>query len=80
MQLTILGYILVPIFDLNAWWLTLLYMLFMLGVAAAEAISRPPAAYNVRLCLYVAPSGAQSDPYIVWCMSASVPVSGGSRR
>ena len=47
MQLTVLGYILVPIFDLNAWWLNILYMLFMLGVAAAEAISRPPAAYNV---------------------------------
>ena len=40
MQLTILGYILVPIFDLNAWWLNILYMLFMLGVAAAEAISQ----------------------------------------
>ena len=47
-QLMLLGYILVPIFDLDAWWLNLLYALFMLGVASVEAVSRPPAAYTVR--------------------------------
>ncbi len=40
-QLSILGYILVPIFVANRWWLTFLYTLFMLGVAAIEAVSRP---------------------------------------
>ena len=41
MQLSVLGYILVPIFALGRWWLTLLYCLFMLAVASAEAVSRP---------------------------------------
>ena len=47
-QLMLLGYVLVPIFDLDAWWLNLLYTLFMLGVASVEAVSRPPVAYKVR--------------------------------
>lgn len=44
-QLSILGYILVPIFLANRWWLTLLYSLFMLAVAAIEAVSRPAQTY-----------------------------------
>ena len=48
-QLSILGYILVPIFLANRWWLTLLYTLFMLVVAAAEAVSRPVQTYNGML-------------------------------
>ena len=47
MQLTVLGYILVPIFEYNRWWLVITYALFMLAVAAAEAISRPRVAFNV---------------------------------
>ena len=58
LQLMLLGYILVPIFDLDAWWLNLLYTLFMLGVASAEAVSRPAAAYNVRTA--VAPAWQRS--------------------
>lgn len=48
-QLSLLGYILVPIFTANRWWLTLLYALFMLGVAAVEAVSRPTQTYNGML-------------------------------
>ncbi len=44
-QLSVLGYILVPIFEINHWWLTLLYTLFMLAVAAVEAVSRPTQTY-----------------------------------
>lgn len=44
-QLSVLGYILVPIFAANRWWLTLLYALFMLAVAAVEAVSRPAQTY-----------------------------------
>ena len=46
-QLTILGYILVPIFTYDKWWLVMLYAMFMITVAGAEAISRPSAAYKV---------------------------------
>ena len=35
----------VPIFVANRWWLTGLYSLFMLGVAAVEAVSRPAQTY-----------------------------------
>lgn len=45
-QLSLLGYILVPIFITNRWWLTLVYSFFMLAVAAAEAVSRPAQAYD----------------------------------
>ncbi len=46
-QLTILGYILVPIFSYDRWWLVLLYATFMITIAGAEAISRPSAVYQV---------------------------------
>ena len=48
-QLSVLGYILVPIFLANRWWITLLYALFMLGVAAVEAVSRPAQSYDGML-------------------------------
>ena len=46
-QLTILGYILVPIFSYDRWWLVIIYASFMITVAAAEAVSRPHGAYQV---------------------------------
>lgn len=46
-QLSLLGYILVPIFRVNTWWLVLAYALFMLCVAAAEAVARPAYTYKV---------------------------------
>jgi putative ABC transport system permease protein len=40
-QLSVLGWILVPIFKADTWWLTLLYGIFMVIVASLEAVSRP---------------------------------------
>ncbi len=48
LQLTVLGYILVPIFSYNLWWLVLLYAFFMLLVGCVEAASRPQYTYKVR--------------------------------
>ena len=47
MQLTVLGYVLVPIFTYNMWWLVLLYACFMLFVGCMEAVSRPQYTYRV---------------------------------
>lgn len=48
-QLTILGYVLVPIFSYDRWWLVLIYAGFMITIAAAEAVSRPLGSYQVLL-------------------------------
>ena len=48
MQLTLLGYILVPIFTYNQWWLVLLYACFMLYVGCLEASQRPAYSYTVN--------------------------------
>ena len=45
-QLTVVGYILAPIFSLNAWWLVILYASVMMGIASLEAVSRPAASYK----------------------------------
>lgn len=47
LQLTILGYVLTPVFSYSAWWLVLLYTAGMMVVAAAETVSRPVASYKV---------------------------------
>ena len=49
-QLTLLGYILVPIFTYNQWWLVLLYACFMLYVGCLEAAQRPAYSYTVSAC------------------------------
>ena len=46
-QLTLLGYILKPIFDIDSPWLVLAYAVFMVVVATREAISRPQYTYMV---------------------------------
>lgn len=46
-QLTVLGYILVPIFTYNLWWLVVLYAFFMLFVGCLEAVQRPAYTYKV---------------------------------
>ena len=48
LQLTILGYILVPIFTYNLWWLVIGYSLVMTLVGAYEAVSRPAYTFKVR--------------------------------
>jgi ABC-type iron transport system FetAB permease component len=47
-QLSVLGYILVPIFVYDKWWLVLIYAVFMLMVASLEAVQRPSYTFQVR--------------------------------
>jgi hypothetical protein len=46
-QLSLLGYILVPIFNYGHLWLVLAYAAFMVWVSAVEAIGRPTRYYKV---------------------------------
>lgn len=45
-QLSLLGWILVPIFNANVWWVTLAYSTAMVVIASAEAASRPQYTYS----------------------------------
>lgn len=45
-QLSVLGWILVPIFNANVWWMTLAYSTGMVLIASAEAASRPQYTYS----------------------------------
>jgi ABC-type iron transport system FetAB permease component len=47
-QLSLLGYILGPIFDYGEPWLVAAYATFMVWVSAVEAIGRPARFYKVR--------------------------------
>lgn len=47
-QLSLLGYILVPIFTYDKWWLVLMYSMFMLLIASFEAVQRPSYTFKVR--------------------------------
>lgn len=49
LQLTVLGYVLVPIFTYKLWWLVLLYACFMLLMGSWEASSRPSQTYTVSI-------------------------------
>jgi len=49
-QLSALGWILVPIFTADTWWLTMLYGSFMVIIASLEAASRPQ--YTFRGALF----------------------------
>lgn len=46
-QLSLLGYILVPIFRYRVWWLVLLYATFMLIMGTLEAVQSPAYTYKV---------------------------------
>ena len=50
-QLSILGFVLVPIFTFNRWELNLAYACLMLAVGAYEAVSRPAYSYTVSDCI-----------------------------
>jgi ABC-type iron transport system FetAB permease component len=50
-QLSLLGYILVPIFDYGQLWLVLAYAGFMVWISAVEAIGRPSCYYKVCMCV-----------------------------
>ena len=47
LQLTLLGYLLVPVVEWGAWWLVLLTMAAMLTINSLEAVSRPAHTYKV---------------------------------
>lgn len=49
-QLTVLGYVLVPVFAHNTWYVVLAYSSLMLLVAAAEAAGRP--SYSCKVCVH----------------------------
>ena len=47
LQLTLLGYVLVPVVKWGAWWLVLLTSAAMVAVNSVEAVSRPAFTYKV---------------------------------
>jgi putative ABC transport system permease protein len=47
LQLSVLGYILVPIFNYGQIWPVMAYVTFMIFVSAIEAVGRPSRRYNV---------------------------------
>lgn len=73
-QLSILGYILVPIFTANRWWVTLLYSLFMLSVAAIEAVSRPALTYDGMLLHVLASLGLACSLIITYGLALVVQI------
>ena len=62
MQLATLGYIMAPVIHANRWWLVLLFGLLMVAVAAAEAVSHPPAAYEVIMATLAKAGTSSSSP------------------
>ncbi|KAK9814854.1 hypothetical protein WJX73_000242 [Symbiochloris irregularis] len=65
-QLSILGYVLVPI--MAHWWSCLLYAAFMIAVAGAETISRPPYAFNGMLVQTLIALGSSGSLVMVYSM------------
>jgi putative ABC transport system permease protein len=51
-QLSLLGVILVPIFENNLWWQVIGYMLMMMLVAAQDCASRPPYIFRSKIPMY----------------------------
>ncbi|KAL3137213.1 hypothetical protein ABBQ32_006765 [Trebouxia sp. C0010 RCD-2024] len=68
LQLTVLGYILVPIFSYDRWWLVLLYAGFMITIAGAEAVSRPSAVYRGMLLHTLGMVGGTASGIICYAM------------
>ncbi|KXZ55582.1 hypothetical protein GPECTOR_2g1131 [Gonium pectorale] len=76
-QLSILGYVLVPIFSYDRWWLVLLYALFMLMIASLEAVQRPGHTFQGMLAntaLAMASSSGLLLTYVVLVVLALRPV------
>jgi ABC-type iron transport system FetAB permease component len=48
-QLTLLGYVLGPIFAYQLWWLVTMYAAFMLLMGGLEAVQSPAYSYKVRI-------------------------------
>ncbi|PNW72321.1 hypothetical protein CHLRE_16g673000v5 [Chlamydomonas reinhardtii] len=76
-QLSILGYMLVPIFNYDRWWLVLLYGCFMLMIASLEAVQRPGYSFKGMLghtVLAMASSSGCLLGYLVLVVLAVRPV------
>lgn len=74
LQLSVLGFILVPIFNIDQPWLTGLYALFMLTVAAIEAVSRPTASYPGMLLQVLGAMGIAASLVISYGLAVVVQV------
>ena len=72
LQLSILGYILVPIFSINKAWLSCLYMVFMLLVATIESVSRPAQTYEGMLWQVLVALGAPSSAMLAYGLGVVV--------
>ncbi|GLC47854.1 hypothetical protein PLESTB_000032700 [Pleodorina starrii] len=76
-QLSLLGYVLVPIFTYDKWWLVLLYGMFMLMIASLEAVQRPSHTFQGVLAntvLAMAASSALLLSYLVLLVLGLRPV------
>jgi len=73
-QLSVLGYVLLPIFVANRWWLTSLYTICMLLIAGAEAVSRPSHAYSGMLLEVLLAMGVAGAAAITFGLAAVVQV------
>ncbi|EIE21804.1 putative membrane protein [Coccomyxa subellipsoidea C-169] len=67
-QLTVLGYILVPIFTYNLWWLVLLYAFFMLFVGSLEAVQRPAYTYKGMLLQTLSCVGTSAGVFLSYTL------------
>jgi putative ABC transport system permease protein len=67
-QLTVLGYILVPIFSYHLWYLVVGYSLVMLLVGSWEASSRPPQTYKGMFLHIMCCIGASASLFICYTL------------
>lgn len=67
-QLTVLGYILVPIFKYDYWWLVVGYSLIMLLVGAIEANGRPAYHYKGMFMQIIACLGAATSIFLSYTL------------
>lgn len=72
LQLSILGYILVPIFTANSAWVTAAYLAFMLLVAGLEALSRPALTYDGMLWQVLASLGLPCSAMLAYGLGAVI--------
>ncbi|CAL8462573.1 g2106 [Coccomyxa elongata] len=68
LQLSILGYVLAPVFHFNTWWLVLLYAGAMLAISSAETVSHPAASYKGMLVHVLGSLSASSAVVMVYAL------------
>ncbi|KAG2501532.1 hypothetical protein HYH03_000039 [Edaphochlamys debaryana] len=68
-QLSVLGYVLVPIFTYDRWWLVLLYGCFMLSVASLEAVQRPSYTFQGMLATALLAMASSSGLLITYTVA-----------